>query len=131
MTMMLNQRLSGALKVAILSGALITAGMASAQDIPPSEEPAAETSADIAPQAEAEPQPEQKPKKVAKAKKPKPCKKKGGGLLGFVKKTGIAGTLVNSAVGGGMAGYASSHVANAALSEGADAEKKAASESKC
>ncbi|WP_106640750.1 hypothetical protein [Allosphingosinicella vermicomposti] len=130
MTMMLNQRLSGALKVAILSGALITAGMANAQDIPPAEETVAETSSpDIA--AEQQPEPEQKPKKVAKVKKPKPCKKKGGGLLGFMKKTGIAGTLVNSAVGGGMAGYASGQVASAALTEGAEAEKKAASESAC
>lgn len=74
--------------------------------------------------------PAAKPKKVAKAK---PCKKKGGGLGGLlsaVKKTGLAGTLTNQAVGGGMGGYAAGRVADVAVDEGAKAEQQGASGAK-
>ncbi len=55
----------------------------------------------------------------------KPCKKKKrGGLLGAIKNTGLASVLTNSAVGGGLGGYAAGQVASVAVDEGAKAEAK-------
>lgn len=67
----------------------------------------------------------------ATAKRAKPCKKKRGGLLGAIKKTGLAGVLSNHAAGGGLGGYTASQVANVAVEEGAKAEQEAAASSGC
>ena len=123
MTIMIKPRVSGALKAVILSTALVAGGVAHAQiTLTPVEQSGEVTEASAS---------KVKPKKTAKAK---PCKKGGGlgGLLSLAKKTGLTGTLVNNAVGGGMSGYAAGQVANVAVEEGAAAEQKAASEpAKC
>lgn len=112
MTMMFKRRLSGALKVAVLGGLLATSGVAQAQiKLTPIER----TGKASGPYEE----------KIKKAKKAKPCKKKGGGLFGAIKKTGLAGMLANHAVGGGMGGVVAGETTRVAVDEVAEAEENA------
>lgn len=68
---------------------------------------------------------------AAAAAKVKPCKKNRGGLLGAIKRTGLAGVLTNEAAGGGLGGYAASQVANVAVEEGARAEQETSDNGSC
>ena len=105
-------------RMALFLCAVSAAGFAHAKAAPTPVAPTAVERTDTAPS----------PDKQAAAAIPvdaKPCKKKRGGLLGAIKKTGLAGVLTNSAVGGGLGGYAAGQVASVAVDEGAEAEAKA------
>lgn len=129
MTMISKSRAMSALKIAFLSAAVMSAGVAPAQiKLTPIERTGAATGPAVEPPQAAAPAaaPAEAPVKKVAAK---PCKKKKGGLgglIGAVKKTGLAGTLTNQALGGGMGGYAAGRVADVAVDEGAKAEQEAA-----
>ena len=75
-------------------------------------------------QAEPAPDPDTQEKAGARGVVAKPCKKRRDGLLGAIKRTGLAGVLTDSAIGGGLGGYAAGHAASVALDEAARAEAK-------
>jgi len=112
---MFTRRFSGALKVALLGATLTAAGVAQAQiKLTPVEREGAASGPYV-----------EKAKKTKTAKAAKPCKKKGGGLFGAIKKTGLAGMLANHAVGGGVGGLVAGEGAKVAVDEAAQAEENA------
>jgi hypothetical protein len=133
-----NSRAGRVFKVVALGGMLLGATAAHADiKLTPVERTgsASGPAEELQPMADAAPVKAAKPAKPAKAKKvaaAKPCKKKkgGGGVLGFIKKTGLAGMLVDQAVGGGMGGYAANQVTSVAVDEAAKAEESGGS-TKC
>ncbi|QPQ54926.1 hypothetical protein IC614_11530 [Allosphingosinicella flava] len=105
-------RAARAVKIGLLGLAVMSAGVAQAQiKLTPIER----TGKASGPYEE-----NAKPVKTAKAK---PCKKKGGGLFGAIKKTGLAGVLANHAAGGGLGGVVAGETTRVAVDEAATAEE--------